>query len=100
MRRLFAADFCIQGDDSMATATAASTQKMYINGRWCEAESGKTLAVINPADETTVAEVAYGGRTEANHAIDAAAQAFPAWRALSAYDRGKILKKTADLMRS
>ena len=36
---------------------------------------------------------------EAERAVDAASRAFPAWRALSAYDRGKVLKKTAELMR-
>src|SRR5205823_1879500 len=60
---------------------------------------GKTLAVINPADESIVAEVAYGGRAEAERAIEAAARAFPAWRALSAYDRAKVLKRTAELLR-
>ena len=45
------------------------------------ADGGKTLAVINPADEAVVAEVAYGGRAEAERAIEAAARAFPAWRA-------------------
>jgi succinate-semialdehyde dehydrogenase/glutarate-semialdehyde dehydrogenase len=83
----------------MATATASRTQRMYIDGKWCDAEGGRTLAVINPADESTVAEVAHGGRVEAERAIDAAAKALPAWRALSAYDRAKVLKKTADLMR-
>ncbi len=84
----------------MATATQTVTQtQMYIDGRWCDADDGKTLAVINPADESTIAEVAYGGRAEAERAIDAAARALPAWRALSAYDRAKILKKTAELMR-
>ena len=37
--------------------------------------------MINPADESTVAEVAYGGRADAERAIEAAARAFPAWRA-------------------
>ena len=46
-----------------------------------------------------LAEVAYGGRADADRAIEAAARAFPAWRAASAYDRAKVLKKTADLMR-
>ena len=46
-----------------------------------------------------VAEVAYGGRADAERAIEAAARAFPAWRAASAYDRAKVLKKTAELMR-
>ncbi|HEV3168384.1 MAG TPA: NAD-dependent succinate-semialdehyde dehydrogenase [Isosphaeraceae bacterium] len=83
----------------MATATKVDSKQMYIDGRWCHADDRKTLAVINPADESTVAEVAFGGRAEANRAIDAAARAMPAWRALSVYDRAKILKKTADLMR-
>ena len=76
-----------------------STGQMFIDGKPCDAGSGGTLAVINPADESTIAEVAFGGRADAERAIDAAAKAFPAWRALSAYDRAKILKKTADLMR-
>jgi succinate-semialdehyde dehydrogenase / glutarate-semialdehyde dehydrogenase len=81
-----------------ATATEFPTQ-MYIDGQWCGARDGKTLAVINPADESVLAEVAYGGRAEAERAIEAAARAFPAWRALSVYDRAKVLKKTAELMR-
>ena len=83
-------------------ATTVETEfgtKMYIDGAWCEARSGKTLAVINPADESVLAEVAYGGRAEAERAIDAAARAFPGLAALSVYDRAKILKKTAELMR-
>ena len=83
---------------STAVATEIPTQ-MYIDGAWCDATDGKTLAVINPADESVVAEVAYGRRADAERAIEAAARAFPAWRALSAYDRAKILKKTAELMR-
>ena len=84
----------------MATATATDLPtQMYIDGQWCDARDGKTLAVINPADESTIAEVAYGDRADADRAIEAAARAFPAWRAVSAYDRAKVLKKTAELMR-
>ena len=84
----------------MATAVASDLKRqMYIDGAWCDAQQGKTLAVINPADESVVAEVAYGGRSDAERAIEAAARAFPAWRATSVYDRAKVLKKTADLMR-
>lgn len=82
----------------MATATALPTQ-MYIDGAWCDAQDGTTLAVINPADESTIADVAFGGRAEADRAIEAATRAFPTWRAASAYDRAKILKKTAELLR-
>jgi succinate-semialdehyde dehydrogenase/glutarate-semialdehyde dehydrogenase len=72
---------------------------MYIDGRWVDAADGRTLAVINPADESTVAEVAYGTRADAERAIEAAAKAFPAWKAASAYDRAKVLKRTAELLR-
>ncbi len=82
----------------MATVTEFRTQ-MYINGQWVDADGGKTLAVINPADESTITEVSFGGRAEAERAIDAAAKAMPDWRARSAYERAKILKGTADLMR-
>ncbi len=84
----------------MATATAVEfPTQMYIDGKWQDADGGSTLAIINPADETTIAEVAFGGRAEAEKAIDAASRAFPAWKATSAYDRAKILKRTAELMR-
>jgi len=73
--------------------------RMLINGEWRGAESGKTLDVINPATEETVASVAFGGRSEAHAAVEAAAAAMPAWAKLTAWDRSKILKRTADLMR-
>lgn len=73
--------------------------RMFIDGQWRDALDGQTLAVVNPADESTVADVAYGGRADADAAIEAAAKAMPGWRALSVYDRAKILKKTADLIR-
>jgi succinate-semialdehyde dehydrogenase/glutarate-semialdehyde dehydrogenase len=90
----------------MATATATETAttrniptQMYIDGQWSAARDGATLAVINPADESTVAEVARGGRGDAERAIEAAARAMPAWRAASAYERARVLKKTAELIR-
>src|SRR5262249_24834194 len=82
----------------MATATAA-LKRMYIDGKWCEADDGRTLGVINPATESVLSEVAYGGRKETRRAIEAAARAMPAWMKLTAWDRAKVLKKTAELMR-
>ncbi|MBV9123457.1 MAG: NAD-dependent succinate-semialdehyde dehydrogenase [Planctomycetes bacterium] len=72
---------------------------MYIDGQWCEADNGRTLGVINPATEEVLAEVAYGGRPETRRALEAAQRAMPAWMKLTAWDRAKVLKKTADLMR-
>src|SRR6266478_3340881 len=82
----------------MATATAG-LKRMYIDGKWCEADNGKTLGVINPATEEVLEEIAYGGRAEVRRAIEAAGKAMPAWMKLTPFDRAKVLKKTADLMR-
>jgi len=78
---------------------AGHRARMYIDGHWCDAHRGGSLAVVNPADESTLAEVAYGDRADADRAIEAAAKALPAWRALTAYDRAKHLKITAELIR-
>src|SRR6266481_2810333 len=82
----------------MATAPAA-LKRIYIDGKWCAADSGKTLGVINPATEEVLEEIAYGGRAETRRALEAAHKAMPAWMKLTAWDRAKVLKKTADLMR-
>jgi succinate-semialdehyde dehydrogenase / glutarate-semialdehyde dehydrogenase len=77
----------------------APTYKMFIDGEWTDAKSGKTLGVINPANEEVIAEVPYGSREDTARAVAAAARAFPEWSAKTAYDRAVVLKKTADLMR-
>ena len=82
----------------MVTATA-DLRRMYIDGKWCEADDGRTLGVINPATEEVLSEVAYGGRAETQRALQAAQRAMPGWMKLSAWDRAKVLKKTAELMR-
>ena len=82
----------------MVTATA-DLRRMFIEGKWCEAEGGRTLGVINPATEEVLSDVAYGGRAETRQALQAAERAMPGWMKLSAWDRAKVLKKTAELMR-
>src|SRR5438128_1496877 len=72
---------------------------MYIDGKWCEADNRRTLGIINPATEEVIEEIAYGGRAETRRALEAAQRAMPSWMKQSAWDRAKILKKTADLMR-
>ena len=82
----------------MAMATA-DLRRMFIEGKWCDADSGRTLGVINPATEEVLSHVAYGGRTETRQALQAAHRAMPGWMKRSAWDRAKVLKKTAELMR-
>jgi succinate-semialdehyde dehydrogenase/glutarate-semialdehyde dehydrogenase len=87
----------------MATDAAARPElqtRMFLDGRWADADGGETLDVVNPADESVIARVAYGGRAEAERAIDAAARAMPDWRGRSVHERAKVLKSTADLIRA
>jgi succinate-semialdehyde dehydrogenase / glutarate-semialdehyde dehydrogenase len=79
--------------------TTAIQTRLFIDGKWCDADSGKTHPVVNPATEEGIAEVAWGGRAETRRALEAAQRAMPAWMKLTAWDRAKILKKTADLIR-
>lgn len=74
--------------------------KMYINGEWVNASSGKKLGIINPATEEIITEVPYGGREEAVKALEAAQTAFKGWATMTAYERGSYIKKIADLIRS
>jgi succinate-semialdehyde dehydrogenase/glutarate-semialdehyde dehydrogenase len=54
-----------------------------INGRWRDASSKETLAVTNPANGQQLGSVPKMGAAETREAIDAAAGALPAWRALT-----------------
>lgn len=82
----------------MATATA-TLKRMYIDGKWVEADKKGTLGVINPATEEVIEEVAYGGKSETKRALEAAQKAMVGWMKQTAWDRAKVLKKTAELMR-
>src|SRR5436305_2495649 len=74
-------------------------RQFYLDGKWRDSASGMRLEVINPATEGVLAQVAFGSREDCRAAVEAAARALPAWMRLTAYDRAKVLKKTADLMR-
>lgn len=71
--------------------------KAYIDGAWAQADSGKTIDVINPAIGEVIAQVPDMGGAETQRAIDAAAKALPAWRGMLAIERSKLLRKWAEL---
>ena len=73
-------------------------QANYIDGRWVPSDSGATVAVRNPATGDVVGEVPAMGAEETRRAIDAAARAFPAWRAALASERSAILRTLYALM--
>jgi len=73
-------------------------ESAYIDGAWAEADSRARFAVDNPADGTVVGHVPNMGAAETRRAIAAAEAALPAWRALTAKERSKILRKWYNLI--
>ncbi len=73
-------------------------QACCIDGQWVQAASGKTLPVRNPATGTVIGEVPALGAPETRQAIEAAARAFPAWRAMLAKERSAVLRRLFTLM--
>ena len=69
----------------------------YIDGAWCDGAQGR-FPVNNPADCGLLVEAANCGAADAQHAIDAAARAMPAWRAKTAKERAVILRRWFELM--
>jgi succinate-semialdehyde dehydrogenase len=76
-----------------------SIYKQYVGGAWTDASNGKTWDVVNPATEETVATVPFGNASDCRLALEAAARAFPAWSAATAYERGSYLRRISDLLR-
>ncbi len=69
-----------------------------IDGHWCDADDKTSFAVTDPANGETLATVPNMGAGETRRAIDAAARALPAWRARTAGERAKLLRRWFELM--
>jgi len=67
--------------------------RAYIGGEWLSAKSGASFPVFNPATGAVLAHVADCGGEEATCAVEAAAEAFPAWAARTADERSAILAR-------
>ncbi len=70
----------------------------WLAGQWVGADSGKVLAVTNPANGAVISEVPLMGRAETERAIMAAEAAQKLWKALTAQARSVILKRWFDLI--
>ena len=73
-------------------------EQCYINGEWVDADNGEVIEVTNKATGEVLGTVPKMGAAETRRAIEAANAAWPAWRARTAKERAKILRKWHDLM--
>ncbi|WP_372425406.1 NAD-dependent succinate-semialdehyde dehydrogenase [Salinarimonas chemoclinalis] len=72
---------------------------LQIAGAWRPAMDGATLPVIDPATGETIGALPKAGTADLDEALAAADAGFAAWRKVGAFDRYKILRKAADLLR-
>ena len=81
-----------------ASLQGAIHTQLFIDGKFVNAESGETMATLNPHDNSEIAQIAMAGHADIDKAIHAAQRAYPKWSRMSAMDRGRILLKLADLI--
>src|SRR6202050_206335 len=70
----------------------------YIDGKWTAADSAAVREVRNPATGELLATVPFAGVAETRRAIEAAGRAFGPWRARTADERAKVLRRWCELM--
>jgi acyl-CoA reductase-like NAD-dependent aldehyde dehydrogenase len=73
------------------------TYKLFIGGAFPRSESGRSYAV-HAADGTLLAYAAQGSRKDARDAVVAARKAFAGWSGATAYNRGQILYRVAEML--
>ncbi|HEV2675377.1 MAG TPA: NAD-dependent succinate-semialdehyde dehydrogenase [Aliidongia sp.] len=74
--------------------------QLLIDGNWGPSQSGKTLDVPNPATGEVNGTVAHADIPDLDRALAAAQKGFETWRRMSAYDRSKIMRKAAEILRT
>jgi succinate-semialdehyde dehydrogenase / glutarate-semialdehyde dehydrogenase len=72
---------------------------LYIDGAWRQSAAGRTIDVANPATGETIGRVAHADKSDLDRALEAAERGFHTWRRVSAYDRARIMRRAAALLR-
>lgn len=72
--------------------------QIYINGKWLDSNSDLTIPVLNPTTGGVIANIPAGNVVDANMAVDAAYQAFPAWSRKTSNERADLIDRVAELL--
>jgi acyl-CoA reductase-like NAD-dependent aldehyde dehydrogenase len=81
----------------MSRLTVPKTYKLFIGGKFPRSESGHTFEVSTPKGEF-LANAAAASRKDARDAVVAARGAFPGWSGATAYNRGQVLYRVAEVL--
>ena len=77
-----------------------STQQNYIGGRFVASSSGETFNTINPATGDLLCKVEVAGEKEVEAAVSAAKEGFEKWSSMTGTERGRILHKASQILKS
>jgi len=84
----------------MARLNVRKTYKLYINGEFPRTESGRYYPIHAATGGELLANACRGSRKDLRNAVQAARKAFPAWSGKTAYNRGQILYRIAEVCES
>jgi succinate-semialdehyde dehydrogenase / glutarate-semialdehyde dehydrogenase len=76
-----------------------SDVSLFIDGVWGPADGGRTINVVNPATGDKIGTVPHAALSDLDRALEAADKGFKVWRKVSAFDRSKVMRKAADILR-
>ena len=71
----------------------------FIDGKWQQSQNNETYDVINPATEEVIGKASKAGEEDVNKALRSAEKGLEVWRNTPPWQRAKIIRKIADLMR-
>ncbi len=77
---------------------AGRLEHFYIDGQWVAPDGGERAAVVCPASEETLCEIALGNAHDVERAVQAARRAFPAWAATAPAQRAATLARLHGLL--
>ena len=73
---------------------------LYIDGSWSKASGSRSHPILNPATGDAIGQVPVAEKADLDRALAAADKGFKAWKKVSAFDRYKLMRKAADILRS
>lgn len=71
----------------------------FVDGEWLDADGREDEEVVNPATGETLAVLPHASEADLERATAAAARMLPQWHSAPAFERSKVLRKAADLLR-
>lgn len=78
----------------------SNRQKFYINGEWVDASGSERMAVVNPATEQAIGEIAMGTEADVDRAVQAAKDAFVSYSQTSVEERVALIERICEVYAS